>query len=109
MQRNGEEVSVDAFETTLGDMPVYLIGGGPIDASSSIYSSKPDIDGEKYTFFSLAALGLIKQLDWHPDVVHANDWHTALTVLWYPGATLAGRAIAPGLARYRAQPSISWA
>jgi starch synthase len=21
---------------------------------------------------------LIKQLDWHPDVVHANDWHTAL-------------------------------
>ena len=78
MQRDGEEIMVDAFETTLDDMPVYLIGGGPIDTSSSIYSAKPDTDGEKYTFFSLAALGLIKQLNWHPDVVHANDWHTAL-------------------------------
>jgi len=79
MQRDGEEVMVEIFETTLDDMPVYLIGGGPIDTSGSIYSAKPDTDGEKYTFFSLAALGLIKQLDWHPDVVHANDWHTALT------------------------------
>ena len=78
MQRDGEEIMVDAFETTLDDMPVYLIGGGPIDTSSSIYSAKPDTDGEKYTFFSLAALGLIKQLNWHPDIVHANDWHTAL-------------------------------
>lgn len=57
MQRDGEEIMVDAFETTLDDMPVYLIGGGPIDTSSSIYSAKPDTDGEKYTFFSLAALG----------------------------------------------------
>lgn len=78
IQRNGEGTSVEVFETTLDDMPVYLIGGGPIDTSSSIYSAKPDVDGEKYTFFSLAALGLIKQLDWHPDIVHANDWHTAL-------------------------------
>jgi starch synthase len=60
-------------------MPVNFIGGGAIDASGSVYSSNPEIDGEKYTFFSLAALELIKQLDWHPDVVHANDWHTALT------------------------------
>ena len=79
IQHDDEEVVVETFETTLDDMPVYLIGGGPIDSSSSIYSTKPDIDGEKYTFFSLAALGLIKQLDWHPDVIHANDWHTALT------------------------------
>ena len=78
IHRDGEEVVVDAFETTLDGMPVYLIGGGAIDSSSSIYSAKSDADGEKYTFFSLAALGLLKQLDWHPDVVHANDWHTAL-------------------------------
>jgi len=41
-----------------------------------VYSSNSEIDGEKYTFFSLAALELAKQLNWHPDVVHANDWHT---------------------------------
>ena len=78
IRRGDEEIIVEAFETTLDGMPVYFIGGGPIDTSSSVYSAKPDIDGEKYTFFSLAALGLIKQIDWTPDVVHANDWHTAL-------------------------------
>jgi len=79
LKRNGEEVFVEAYETTLEGMPVYFIGGGPVDASGSVYSSNSEIDAEKYTFFSLAVLELIKQLDWHPDVVHANDWHTALT------------------------------
>ena len=78
IQHEGEDVSAEAFETSLEDMPVYLISGEPIESSSSVYTAKSDVDGEKYTFFSLAALGLIKQLDWHPDVVHANDWHTAL-------------------------------
>ena len=79
LRRDREEVLVEAFETTLDGMPVNFVGGGPIDSSGSVYSSNPEIDGEKYTFFSLATLELIKQLDWHPDVVHANDWHTALT------------------------------
>jgi len=78
LKRGGEEIVVEAFETRSGDLPVYLIGGGPIDSSSSVYSADPTTDAEKYTFFSLAALELIKQLDWQPDVVHANDWHTAL-------------------------------
>lgn len=78
LKREGAEVIVEAFETTLNDMPVIFVGGGPIDSSGSVYSSNPGVDAEKYTYFSLAALELIKQLNWHPDVVHANDWHTAL-------------------------------
>jgi starch synthase len=38
------------------------------------------LDAEKYTFFSLAALALQSQINWQADVVHANDWHTALSV-----------------------------
>ncbi len=79
LKRDGEDVFIEAFETSLEGLPVYFIGGGPIDSSGSVYSSNPDIDAEKYTFFSLAVLELMKQLNWHPDVVHANDWHTALT------------------------------
>ena len=78
LKRGEEEVTVEAFETKNGDLPVYLIGGGPIDSSSSVYSADSVTDAEKYTFFSLAALELIKQLGWNPDIVHANDWHTAL-------------------------------
>ena len=79
MKRDGDEVLVEAFETTHEGLPVYFIGGGAIDSSGSVYSSNPETDREKYTFFSLAVLELIRQLDWHPDVVHVNDWHTALT------------------------------
>src|SRR6185503_17453152 len=42
------------------------------------YSSNNALDAEKYVFFSLAALELPKQLNWTPDIIHCNDWHTAL-------------------------------
>ena len=78
LRRDGKDLTVDVYETSLDEMPVYLIGGGPIDSSGSVYSSNAEVDGEKYTFFSLAALDLRKHLGWYPDIVHANDWHTAL-------------------------------
>lgn len=72
------DMQVQAFETTLESMPVYFLNGTPIAASGSVYSSESALDGEKYSFFSLAALELTRQLDWTPDILHVNDWHTAL-------------------------------
>ncbi len=77
--RGAAEVQVEAFEGNLDGMPVYFINGEPIQASGSVYSSNNKLDGEKYTFFSLAALELPRQLNWSPDIIHANDWHTALS------------------------------
>jgi len=76
--RGSEEIQVEAFEGSLNGMPVYFINGDPILASGSVYSSNNKLDGEKYTFFSLAALELPRQINWNPDIIHANDWHTAL-------------------------------
>ena len=78
--RGDSEVEVEAFEGSLNGMPVYFINGEPIRANGSVYSVDPKLDAEKYTFFSLAALELPRQINWSPDVVHANDWHTALSV-----------------------------
>jgi starch synthase len=78
IRRGNSEVQVEAFETTLGDVPVYFINGDPIRASGSVYSSNNKLDAEKYVFFSLAALELPRQLNWSPDILHANDWHTAI-------------------------------
>lgn len=78
--RGGTEIQVEAFETVLTGMPVYFIGGDPIRANGSVYSLDAKLDAEKYAFFSLAALELPRQINWLPDVVHANDWHTALSV-----------------------------
>ncbi|HUH96006.1 MAG TPA: glycogen/starch synthase [Anaerolineales bacterium] len=74
----GGDLHVQVLESNLGGMTVYFVGGEPISASGSVYSSDSALDAEKYAFFSLAALELTRQLDWKPNIVHANDWHTAL-------------------------------
>jgi starch synthase len=73
----GEPLPAKAFMTEINDMPVYLIEGPPILPDMSVYSGNPLQDGEKFVFFSLAVLELIHTLDWQPDILHANDWHTA--------------------------------
>src|SRR5512138_1422416 len=77
--RGDTEVHVEAFEGSLDGMPVYFMSGDPIRASGSVYSSNNKLDAEKYVFFSLAALELPRHINWSPDIIHANDWHTALT------------------------------
>jgi starch synthase len=61
-------------------LPIYLIGGEPIDQEAGVYSANLEADGYKYVFFSLACLELVKHLGWQPDILHANDWHTATAV-----------------------------
>ncbi len=78
--RGNAEIQVEAFETVLHGMPVYFIGGEPIRANGSVYSLDANLDAEKYAFFSFAALELTRQINWAPDVIHGNDWHTALSM-----------------------------
>lgn len=40
-------------------------------------------DAERFTFFSRAVLELIKNIDFKPDVINANDWQTALVPVYY--------------------------
>ena len=39
-------------------------------------------DGERFAFFSHAVLDMLPVLDFFPDILHANDWQTALTVIY---------------------------
>lgn len=65
-----------AFLTHINDLLVYLIDGDPIDPDGLVYSRDPEVDGRKYVFFSLAAVEMVRHLNWQPDIIHANDWHT---------------------------------
>jgi len=80
VSRGGIDLPARVLEGELDDMPVYFIAGGPISEAASVYSSDPTFDREKYTFFSLAALEMTRHLGWRPDILHANDWHTALAL-----------------------------
>lgn len=39
-------------------------------------------DGERFAFFSKAVLDLMNALDFFPNVLHANDWQSALSVVY---------------------------
>jgi starch synthase len=39
-------------------------------------------NGQRFTFFSRAAIDFCEQMDWIPDIVHAHDWPTALTPVY---------------------------
>jgi starch synthase len=76
---HGEETGA-VYQTALGNLPLYLIRGRPISQSPTVYSLDTKLDGKKFAFFSLAVLEFIKHSEWKPDILHANDWHTALAI-----------------------------
>ena len=63
------------------NIPLYMLSSVDYFAqaacSEDIY--QPGID--QYLFFSQAALVALEELDWHPDVIHCNDWQTGLIPL----------------------------
>ena len=40
-------------------------------------------DAERFAFFSRAVLEIIPLIDFKPDIIHCNDWQTALTPVYY--------------------------
>jgi starch synthase len=61
-------------------VPIYFLGNREYYDRPAIYgegSEYPDAL-ERFTFLSRGALSLCEALGWTPDVIHVNDWHTAL-------------------------------
>lgn len=69
-------------EVRLDGITFNLVAGPPIPRARRVYGQDIAEDGPKFIFFSLAALGLCRVLDWAPDVLHANDSHTGAAVYW---------------------------
>ncbi len=40
-------------------------------------------DAERFAFLSRAALEIIEHIDFRPDIIHCNDWQTALVPIYY--------------------------
>lgn len=78
--RRGGSLPARVSKTVYKGMTVYFINGEPISSAAGVYSTDTAQDREKYGFFSLAAVELTRYLDWRADILHANDWHTALAL-----------------------------
>jgi len=62
------------------DVPVYFIDHEGFFGRMGLYEDHgfSYIDNDnRFIFFSKAVMQLAKMLRFHPDVIHANDWHTA--------------------------------
>src|SRR3989454_7539961 len=60
----------------IGEVPVYLVDKPDLYDRPKVYEY--DDDGKRFGFFCKAILDLIPAADFWPDVIHTNDWHSAL-------------------------------
>ena len=76
------ELWAGVYTTTLpnSEVPIYFIDHEEYFGRHGLYEDEKggfkDND-KRFIFFSKAALQLCKMLNFAPDVIHANDWHTA--------------------------------
>lgn len=69
------------FEAKLNGVIYYLLDNQYYFKRDNIYGYYDD--AERFAFFARAVLELIQYIDWKPDVIHCNDWQTALTPVFY--------------------------
>ena len=69
------------FEAKYGGVTYYLIDNEYYFKRDGLYGYYDD--AERFAFFSRAILEIIPHIDFKPDVIHCNDWQTALTPLYY--------------------------
>ncbi len=75
-----EDASILMGRLDGSDVPAYFVENIKFFDREGIYMY-PD-DAERFVFFSRAALEMLKRLNWQPDVIHCNDWQTALIPNW---------------------------
>ena len=69
------------FEGKSGGVTYYLLDNEYYFKRQGLYGHFDD--AERYAFFARAALEMIKHIDFRPDIIHCNDWHTALIPVFH--------------------------
>ena len=64
------------FNYCLEGIEYWFIEGEDYFYREELYGYEDD--GERFAFFSKAALGLLEEIDYTPDILHLSDWQTAL-------------------------------
>ena len=69
------------FEAKVDGVIYYLLDNQYYFKRQGLYGHYDD--AERFAFFSRAVLEMLPYLDFKPDVIHANDWQSALVPLYY--------------------------
>jgi len=72
-----QPVNADVLEGRIGgEVPIYFIDNPQFFGREGMYGFWDD--DARFIYFSRAALEMLRPLDFQPDVIHVNDWHTAV-------------------------------
>lgn len=69
------------FEARAGGVIYYLLDNQYYFKRSGLYGHYDD--AERFAFLSRAALEMLPYIDFKPDIIHCNDWQTALVPIYY--------------------------
>jgi starch synthase len=70
----------EVFKKLVNGVTYYFIGNEYYFKRNNCYGHFDD--GERFAFFSKAILSVIPMLDFSPDIIHTNDWQTALVPIY---------------------------
>jgi len=72
-----QPVSADVLEGRIGEsVPIYFIENQQFFGREGMYGFWDD--DARFIYFSRAALEMLRPIGFQPDVIHVNDWHTAV-------------------------------
>jgi starch synthase len=81
---NWREKHVGLFQMVHEGITYYFIDNEFYFNRNEIYTHYGDEDkGEKYAYFNYAVLEAIQYMDFKPNIIHCNDWHTGMIPLVY--------------------------
>ena len=68
------------FELERGGVTYYFVDNEAYFKRNGLYGHFDD--GERFAYFSKAVIEVPGQIDWSPDIIHCNDWQTALVPIY---------------------------
>ncbi len=78
---NGQTEQASVYEGRIGgNVPVFFIENSKYYHRDGIYMYHDDAD--RFVFFCRAVMEMVKAFGWVPDILHCNDWHTAIIPNW---------------------------
>ena len=69
------------YTIQVGKVTYYLLDNPYYFMRDGMYGFYDDC--ERFVFFSRAVLEILPALDWKPDIIHCNDWQTAMVPVFY--------------------------
>jgi len=62
------------------NVPIYFVENAHFFEREGVYMYLDD--AERFIFFCRAVLEMLPRLGWQPDIIHTNDWQTAIIPNW---------------------------